>query len=76
MGAALLCVAHPRAQVLNPIRLFAGSFGGPTLWENPEFVSPNDIRAAERGRKGGKYAGRLAAQHEQVSLQTQSCACL
>ena len=47
------------------VRIFAGSFGGPTLWENPEFVSPNEVRAAERGRQGGKYAGRLIKQSKQ-----------
>lgn len=52
--------------MLNPVRLFAGSFGGPTLWENPDFISPNEVRASERGRQGGKYSGRLVAQHQQV----------
>ncbi|XP_061589642.1 ribosome biogenesis protein BRX1 homolog [Cololabis saira] len=27
--------------VLNPIKIFQGSFGGPTLYENPNFKSPN-----------------------------------
>ena len=58
------------AQVLNPVRIFGGSFGGPTLWENPQYVSPNDIRAAERGRQGGKYAGRLVAQTKRVSAES------
>lgn len=31
--------------VLCPIRIFAGSFGGPTLYQNPDFVSPNFVRA-------------------------------
>ena len=30
----------PRA-CLMPIRIFAGSFGGPVLYENPAYVSPN-----------------------------------
>lgn len=31
--------------VLDPIRIFDGSFGGPTiLWENPDFVNPNTLR--------------------------------
>ncbi|KAJ6950234.1 hypothetical protein NC651_004028 [Populus alba x Populus x berolinensis] len=29
---------------LNPIKIFGGSFGGPTLYENPFFVSPNQVR--------------------------------
>lgn len=27
--------------VLNPIRIFKGSFGGPTLYKNEFFISPN-----------------------------------
>lgn len=30
--------------VLNVIRIFDGSFGGRTLYENPEFVSPNMVK--------------------------------
>lgn len=29
--------------VLNPIRVFEGSFGGSTLYQNPNYVSPNDV---------------------------------
>ena len=29
--------------VLNPIRIFQGSFGGPTLYQNPHYVSPNMV---------------------------------
>lgn len=38
-GAALVEVG-PRA-CLMPIRIFAGSFGGPVLYENLAYVSPN-----------------------------------
>ena len=38
--------------VLIPIRIFSGSMGGPTLYQNPAFVSPNDERAAHKYRKG------------------------
>eukprot|EP00538_Stauroneis_constricta_P001093 CAMPEP_0119560326 /NCGR_PEP_ID=MMETSP1352-20130426/14595_1 /TAXON_ID=265584 /ORGANISM="Stauroneis constricta, Strain CCMP1120" /LENGTH=292 /DNA_ID=CAMNT_0007608285 /DNA_START=53 /DNA_END=931 /DNA_ORIENTATION=+ len=44
--------------VLNPIRIFRGSFGGQTLFQNPDFVSPNEIRAQEGKRKGQVYVGR------------------
>jgi ribosome biogenesis protein BRX1 len=44
--------------VLNPIRIFRGSFGGQTLYQNPDFVSPNEIRAAERRNKGSTYQDR------------------
>ncbi len=43
---------------LTPIRIFEGSFGGPTVYENPEFVHPNFVRAAVRKSKLVKYAAR------------------
>ncbi len=29
--------------VLNLVRIFEGSFGGATLYENPNYVSPNEV---------------------------------
>ena len=29
--------------VLNPIKVFDGSFGGETLWENSNYVTPNTV---------------------------------
>ncbi|XP_050247464.1 ribosome biogenesis protein BRX1 homolog 1 [Quercus robur] len=46
---------------LNPIKIFGGSFGGPTLYENPFFVSPNQIRALEKRKKAGKFAKKVKA---------------
>ena len=31
--------------VLNPIRMFEGSFGGATLYQNPHYISPNMVSA-------------------------------
>ncbi|KAI8079847.1 Brix domain-containing protein [Halteromyces radiatus] len=45
---------------LTVIRIFDGSFGGPTVFENPEFVHPNYIRAANRKSHNQKYAIRQA----------------
>ncbi|CAM8954594.1 unnamed protein product [Rhodiola kirilowii] len=55
---------------LNPIKIFGGSFGGPTLYENPYYISPNQIRALEKRKKAGKYAKKVKAKtrrkmHEQ-----------
>lgn len=47
--------------VLTPIRIFAGSFGGATLYTNPKYVSPNAQRAELRKAKGSKYEARKAA---------------
>jgi ribosome biogenesis protein BRX1 len=44
--------------VLNPVRIFEGSFGGPTLWENPLYISPNTTRSMIKRQKAGKVASR------------------
>ena len=60
--------------VLDPIRIFRGSFGGQTLYQNPHFVSPNDIRAIEKKRKGASYAQRKESEkrrkdrHDELEL--------
>ena len=47
--------------VLNPIRIFAGSFGGPTLYQNPQFVSPNFVRAEKKRAEGTRLAHKMKA---------------
>lgn len=47
--------------VLNPIRIFQGSFGGPTLYQNPNFISPNEIRSALKRKAGDKYKNSVEA---------------
>jgi ribosome biogenesis protein BRX1 len=44
--------------VLTPIVILESSFGGPVIYENKEFVSPNQVRAELRLRRAGKYARR------------------
>lgn len=44
--------------VLTPIVVLEGSFGGPVIYENKEFVSPNQIRADLRLKRASKYAQR------------------
>lgn len=46
--------------VLQPIRIFSGSFGGVTLYQNPEYVSPNELRALAKKEAGEKYRDRTA----------------
>jgi ribosome biogenesis protein BRX1 len=63
--------------VLHPIRIFRGGagagsssssgspsalFGGQTIFQDPAFVSPNAIRAAQRRDKGNVYSDRKLAQ--------------
>ena len=44
--------------VLTPIVILEGSFGGPVIYENKEFVSPNQIRSDPRLGKAGRYNKR------------------
>lgn len=44
--------------VLTPIVILEGSFGGPVIFENKEFVSPNQIRSELRLGKAGRYNRR------------------
>ena len=44
--------------VLTPIVILESSFGGPVIYENKEFVSPNQIRSELRLSKAGRYASR------------------
>lgn len=44
--------------VLTPIVILEGSFGGPVIYENKEFVSPNQVRSEIRLKKAGRYNQR------------------
>ncbi|KAK4548523.1 hypothetical protein LTR36_009433 [Oleoguttula mirabilis] len=44
--------------VLTPIVILEGSFGGPVIYENKEFVSPNQIRSDLLRAKAGRYNRR------------------
>ncbi|KAL3421278.1 ribosome biogenesis protein BRX1 [Phlyctema vagabunda] len=44
--------------VLTPIVIQEGSFGGPILYQNKEFVSPNQVRSEIRIKKAGRYNAR------------------
>ena len=46
--------------VLTPIVILESSFGGPVIYENREFVSPNQIRSEIRLSKAGRYNERTA----------------
>lgn len=62
--------------VLTPIVIQEGSFGGPIIYENKEFVSPNQIRADLRRAKAGRYNERTESQierkarHRDLGLRT------
>lgn len=44
--------------VLTPIVILEGSFGGPVIYENREFVSPNEVRSKRRLEKAIKRRER------------------
>lgn len=50
--------------VMTMIRLFEGSFGGATVFENPEFVTPNAVRSAIAAKRADKYLSRVTQQKE------------
>ncbi|TXT12839.1 hypothetical protein VHUM_01240 [Vanrija humicola] len=50
--------------VLTPIRIFEGSFGGPTVFANQEFVSPAATRASFKREAGQKYRTRKAGEED------------
>lgn len=62
--------------VLTPIVILEGSFGGPVIYENKEFVSPNQIRSDLRRAKAGRYNERTEgalerkARHRDLGLRT------
>nr|AEE62983.1 unknown [Dendroctonus ponderosae] len=45
--------------VLNPVKLFSGSFGGVPLWENSHYVSPARYRQQVRLDAKSKYVNRV-----------------
>jgi ribosome biogenesis protein BRX1 len=49
--------------VLNPIRIFRGSFGGETIYQNPHYQSPNEVRRLVRSSKSQRYINRVAEKH-------------
>jgi ribosome biogenesis protein BRX1 len=44
--------------VLTPIVIQEGSFGGPIIYENKEFVSPNQVRSELRLSKADRHNRR------------------
>ncbi|KAJ3035919.1 Ribosome biogenesis protein brx1 [Rhizophlyctis rosea] len=47
--------------VMSIMRIFDGSFGGSTLFENSDFLSPNMVRRMRKNEKQGEYRKRSEA---------------
>jgi ribosome biogenesis protein BRX1 len=54
--------------VMNPVRIFGGSFGGPTVWENTEFVPPTEIRREIMRTKQAKRVAKLKERDRDMDL--------
>lgn len=52
--------------VLIPIRIFNGSLGGPTLYQNSAYVSPNEERSIKNKRKGNSYVERINSKKNRI----------
>ncbi|XP_053675786.1 ribosome biogenesis protein BRX1 homolog [Anopheles nili] len=52
--------------VMNPIKIFSGSFGGDAIWENPDYQSPAKHRQMLRKAASEKYVqkARKKVEHE------------
>ncbi|KAJ3352200.1 hypothetical protein HDU83_008251 [Entophlyctis luteolus] len=51
---------------LSIIRIFAGSFSGATLYENPDYISPNSMRSDARKEAQAKYVSKVAQKERKV----------
>ena len=49
---------HQRYLVTN-VQVFAGSFRGKVLFENPEYINPNAVRAYEKRKSMGAYGQKV-----------------
>ncbi|ORY87383.1 putative ribosomal large subunit assembly and maintenance-related protein [Leucosporidium creatinivorum] len=50
--------------VLQPVKIFEGSFNGATLYENKEFVPSSSVAGAYKNARASKYKGRKGQQEE------------
>lgn len=57
--------------VCTPIIIQEGSFGGPIIYENKQFVSPNQVRADLKKGKAGKHHGRAEQRGDRLSRRDQ-----
>lgn len=57
--------------VLTPIVILEGSFGGPVIYENKEYVSPNQVRREVRMKKASRYSQRRDNQTGRVAKRSE-----
>ena len=54
--------------MLQLIKVFEGSFGGPTLYENPQYITPNAVRVCVFVGGGGEEKGEGLSGERLVSM--------
>jgi ribosome biogenesis protein BRX1 len=57
--------------VLTPIVIQEGSFGGPIIYENKRFVSPNQVRAEVRREKATRHSSRAESFVKRLSKKAE-----
>ncbi|XP_054732788.1 ribosome biogenesis protein BRX1 homolog [Anastrepha obliqua] len=57
--------------VMNPVKIFEGSFTGNTLWENPNYVSPSRQRQILKKAAKEKYVNRIEQKVHQEANRPQ-----
>ncbi|XP_075164534.1 ribosome biogenesis protein BRX1 homolog [Haematobia irritans] len=59
--------------VMNPVKIFEGSFTGSTLWENPDYVSPAKQRQILKKAAKDRYVNRIEQKvHYEATLPTKA----
>lgn len=53
--------------VLTPIVIQEGAFGGPIIYENKRFISPNQVRSDLRKAKAGRHGARMEQQRDSLA---------
>lgn len=53
--------------VLTPIVIQEGAFGGPIIYENKRFISPNQVRAELRRTKASRHVGRMEQTRDRLA---------
>jgi len=58
--------------IMNPIKIFSGSFTGAPLYTNANFISPTQLRMVAKQKESGKYVNRVITKKEQQERKVES----